>query len=192
MKTDWKKPSVLFRELMAGGFAVLAIAQGPSPGTEPPKLHGQTLDGKTIVLPDAALGKVTLLVVGASKKGGEGTGPWKDHFVADFGSNPYATYYVAALLQSVPSPFRGVIRSGMRSGTPDAARSHVLTSASDEGAWKQYLDMSNDSLPSILLLDESGHLRWSYNGILDTEHYQALKIATAAALSGLPHNAAKR
>jgi hypothetical protein len=98
-------------------------------------MHGQTLDGKTIVLPDAAVGRVTLLIVGASKKGGERTGPWKDHFIADFGSNPLATYYVAAMLQSVPSPFRGIIRSGMRGGRPDAERSHVLTSASDENDW---------------------------------------------------------
>jgi hypothetical protein len=75
---------------------------------------------------------VALLVIGASKKGGERTGPWKDHFVADFGSNPHVSYYVAALLQGVPPLFRGMIRSGMRDGTPDAARSHVLTSATEE------------------------------------------------------------
>lgn len=161
---------------------MLALAHAAAPGSEPPKLHGQTLDDQAIVLPDAAAGKVTLLVLGASRKGGDRTGPWKDHFVADFGSNPHATYYVAALLQSVPSPFRGAIRSGMRRGTPDAARSHVVTAASDEAAWKQYLDMRDDSLPSVLLLDESGHLRWSYNGIFDPDHYHALKVATAAAL----------
>lgn len=182
MKSKLKKPGVPLRGLMASAVAVLALAQGATPGSEPPKLRGQTLDGKTIVLPNAAAGKVTLLVIGASKKGGERTGPWKDHFVADFGSNPHATYYVAALLQNVPSPFRGVIRSGMRGGTPEAARSHVLTSASDEAAWKQYLDMRDDSLPSVLLLDESGHFRWSYNGAFDADRYQSLKTAASAAL----------
>jgi hypothetical protein len=163
-------------------MAALALAQGATPGSEPPKLHGETLDGKTIELPDAAAGKVTLLVFGASRKGGEQTGPWKEHFAADFGSNPEASYYVAALLQSVPAVFRHVIRSGMRSGTPDAARAHVLTSASDEAAWKKYLDITDDSLPSVLLLDERGHRLWSYNGTFDPDRYKALKTATAAAL----------
>jgi hypothetical protein len=113
---------------MVIAVAALAFARGPRPGSEPPKLHGETLDGKAIVLPDAAAGKVTLLLLGASKKGGERTDPWKDHFVADFGSNRHTSCYVAASLQSVPSVFRGMIRVGMRGGTPDAARSHVLTS----------------------------------------------------------------
>jgi hypothetical protein len=167
---------------MVIAVAALAFARGPRPGSEPPKLHGETLDGKAIVLPDAAAGKVTLLLLGASKKGGERTGPWKDHFVADFGSNRHASYYVAALLQSVPSVFRGMIRAGMRGGTPDAARSHVSTSASDEAAWKTYLDISDDTLPSVLLLDGLGHYRWGYNGVFDPKRYEALKSAIIAAL----------
>jgi hypothetical protein len=145
-------------------------------------LHGQTLDGKTIVLPDAGAGKITLLVFGASKKGGERTGPWKDHFVADFGSNPDVTYYVAALLERVPTVFRGIIRTGMRGGTPIGERAHVLTSGSDEAAWRKYLNISDDTLPSALLLDESGRARWSHNGVFDSDQYQALKIATTTAL----------
>jgi hypothetical protein len=42
--------------------------------------------------------------------------------------------------------------------------------------------MRDDSLPSVLLLDESGRLRWSHNGNFDPDRYQALKTATAAAL----------
>jgi hypothetical protein len=148
-------------------------------------LHGQTLDGKPIVLPDDAAGKVMLLVLGASKKGGEQTGPWKDHFLSDFGANPHATYYVGALLQRVPVPFRAAIRAGMRGGTPDAARSHVLTSASDEDTWKNYLSMHNDSLPGVLLLDASGHVLWSYVGVFDPREYDNLKRAVGTALGHL-------
>jgi hypothetical protein len=162
--------------------AGLALAQGPPAGSKPPQLRGETLDGKTIVLPDAAAGKITLLVLGASRKGGDRTGLWREHFAADFGSNPRADYYVAALLQRVPGLMRGMIRSGMRGGTPPAGQGHVLTSASDEDAWKKYLAMTDDSLPSVLLLDASGHVRWSYNGVFDNDRYQGLKSATTAAL----------
>jgi hypothetical protein len=142
------------------------------------------LDGKAIILPDAAAGKVTLLVLGASKKAGERTGTWKDRFVADFGSNPNATYYVAALLQAAPAPFRAMIRSGMRSGTAVAAQGHTLTSTSDNDAWKTYLNMRDDALPGVLLLDSSGRARWSYNGVFDPSRYQALKEVTEAILEG--------
>lgn len=160
-------------------MTVLVLAQGASPGREAPKLRGQTLDGKSIVLPDFAHGEVMLLVLGASRKGGERTGPWKDHFIADFGTNPHATYYVAAMLQRVPAPFRGVIRAGMRSGTPNAARSHVLTSVSDEDAWRNYLNMGDDNLPGVLLLDESGRVLWSHVGVFDPNEYEHLKTVAA-------------
>ena len=161
---------------------MVALAQGGSPRGNTPKLRGQTLDGKSITLPDDAAGKVILLVLGASRKGGERTGPWKDHFIADFGTNPHVTYYIAALLERVPAPFRGVIRSGMRGGTPEIARSHVLTSASDEDAWKNYLNMHDDSLPGVLLLDESGHVLWSHLGVFSPNEYAELKTAAATAL----------
>jgi hypothetical protein len=154
-----------------------ALAQGVPAGNDPPKLRGQTLDGNAIVLPEAAARKVTLLVLGASKKAGDRTGPWKDHFVADFGSNSNATYYVAALLQGVPGPFRGMIRSGMRGGIPAAVQGHVLTSTSDNDVWRKYLNMRDDALPGVLLLDGSGHARWNFNGIFDLDQYQALKQA---------------
>lgn len=160
-----------------------AFAQTPPPGSYPPKLRGQTLSGQAIVLPDAAAGKVTMLAIGASKKAGDRTAPWKQHFLADFGSEPRATYYVAALLQSAPSLVRGMIRSAMRGGTPEAQRDHVLTSSTDEAAWKKYLDIHDDSLPVILLLDASGHALWSYSGEFDAAQYDALKHAIDEALA---------
>jgi hypothetical protein len=169
---------------VAFALAALAFVQGAAPGSIPPKLRGQTLDGMDIVLPDAAAGKVTLLVFGASKKAGDRTGAWKDHFAADFGSNPHVAYYSAALLESAPGLIRGMIRGSMRHGTPVAQRSHVVTSSSDEAAWKKYLDIRDDSLPAVVLLDRSGHVRWSYNGLFDADHYRDLKTATAAALNG--------
>ena len=173
------------RVLKAAACVMLMIARAAAPGSEPPKLRGQTLDGKPIVLPDAAAGKIVLLLIGVSRKSGEQTGPWRDHFAAEFASNPRVTYYVAALLQSAPALFRGMIRAGIRSGTPVARRGHVLTSASDEAAWKKYLDVSDDSLPCVLLLDETSHLRWSYNGVFDPDHYRALEKAAMVALGRL-------
>lgn len=155
-----------------------AFAQGGAPGSAPPKLRGETLDGQALVLPDAASGRVTLLIISASKKAGDRTGPWRERFLADFSSDARVTCYTAALLEEAPSIFRGMIKTGMRSGTPPAARGHVVVSISDEAVWKKYLDLSDDKLPGVLLLDGSGHVRWSYNGVLEPDRYSALKTAT--------------
>lgn len=182
MQRAWIKPNVLFRGLAVIAVAALALGQEASIGSEAPKLHGETLNGQRIVLPDASLGKATLLALGFSKKGGEHTGPWRDHFSADFGSNPHVAYFVAAMLQNAPAMFRGMIRSSMRGGTPTAARGHVLTSTSDEAVWKAYLHVTDDSVPAVLLLDTSGRALWSYNGSFDLKHYQDLKTAVTTAL----------
>ncbi|HEY7095668.1 MAG TPA: hypothetical protein VH437_03015 [Terriglobales bacterium] len=92
-----KNPERLLRSLLASVMAVLVLAQGASPSSEAPKLRGETLDDKSIVLPGDAHGKLVLLVLGTSRKGGERTGPWKDHFIDDFGVNLRETYYVCSL-----------------------------------------------------------------------------------------------
>jgi len=179
---QWKRR---VRRALLLASAACALAQSARVGSEIPRLDGQTLDNKPILLPAAAAGKVTLLLLGFSKKAGDRTGPWRERFVADFGSEPDPTYYVAAMIGGAPSLVRGMIRSGMRSGTPPSARAHVLTSAADETEWKKYLDVKDDSVPFVLLLDKTSHLRWSYSGTFDAGQYQALKNAVAAAL-GLP------
>ena len=68
MRRKWKSNRT-WLSLVLTAAAGLVCAQSPSPGSEPPKLHGETLDGKMILLPEAAAGKVTLLVIGASKSG---------------------------------------------------------------------------------------------------------------------------
>jgi hypothetical protein len=154
-----------------------AFGQGAAPGSEPPKLRGETLDGQALVLPDAASGKVALLIVSASKKAGDRTGTWRDHFLGDFGADPRVACYTAALLEEAPSLIRGMIKAGMRSGTPPAARGHVVVSISGEAVWKKYLNLRDDKLPGLVLLDGSGRVRWSYNGILEPGRYSALQAA---------------
>jgi hypothetical protein len=78
-----------------------------------------------------------------------------------------------------------MIKAGMRSGTPPAARGHVLVSVTDEALWKKYLDLRDDKLPAVLLLDGSGHVRWNYNGVFEPGRYSALKATTTDLLQHL-------
>jgi hypothetical protein len=152
-----------------------ALPQGHLVGTTPPKLQGQTLNDKPIALPDDAAGRITLLVLSLSRKAGERTVPWREHFAADFGNDPNITYYTTALLEGAPSLLRGMIRSGIRKGTPATAYSHVLTSNTEEEPWRRYLALKDDSLPAVLLLDAASRVRWSYFGVYDPQRYGDLK-----------------
>ena len=133
--------------------SALAGAQEATIGSEPPKLHGNTLDGTGIVIPDACRGKVTLLLLGFSKNGGQLTLAWRTPLLADFPPDPRLTYYTVALLERAPSLLRGMIRAGMRRSTALADRAHVLTAMVDEAAWINYLKLKDQRLPAVLLLD---------------------------------------
>src|SRR5437660_11866744 len=63
-------------QLIAAAVALSALAQGATLGSEPPKLHGEKVDGKRTLLPDAAAGKAIVVVVGARTSGGDGTDDW--------------------------------------------------------------------------------------------------------------------
>ena len=61
----------------------VVLAQSPQAQSPAPALHGETLDGKKVTLAEAGAGRVTLLVVGFSKKAGDATNLWRDRFAAD-------------------------------------------------------------------------------------------------------------
>src|SRR4029077_8284784 len=52
-------------------------------GATLPSLQGQTLDDKDVSLPDAAQGRVCLVIMTFSKQAGERSRQWQEHFVKD-------------------------------------------------------------------------------------------------------------
>ncbi len=159
--------------------ASLALAQ--SPGTAPPALNGETLDGQPISVPAASAGKVTLLLVAFTKTAGDNANPWRDRFERDF-PNPRVTTYAVAMLEDAPAMLRGMIKAGMRGAVPPVRRSHFVVCVSNEQNWKKFTRMSDGKWPYLVLLDGSGQVRWNESGLFDETHYQALKATTAALL----------
>ena len=143
----------------------------------PPKIHGETANGTQITLPDASAGKITLLLLGFSKQGGEQAGSWERHASEQFAHDSRFTAYTVAMLEDMPSMFRGIVRSSIRNGTPPAKREHAVTTATDEAAWKQFADVSDAKLPYLILLDAKGVVRWSAHGLWGDQLHQELTAA---------------
>jgi hypothetical protein len=165
---------ILLSTVLAVG---LATSQMTAIRSNPPKIHGETANGRSLELPDAAVGKVTLLILGFSKAGGQQTGVWQQHVSGELGHDPHFTIYTIAVLESVPSLFRGMVKSGIRSGTPKAERDHMVTTVSGEAAWKQFAGVSDDRVPYLVLLDGTGHVRWTGHGLFEERQDAALRAA---------------
>lgn len=163
-------------------------------GAKLPSLQGQTLDDKEIILPDAAAGRISLVIFTFSKAAGDRSRVWQDHFVKSFpeaatpeagaAQNSRITSYSVAMLSDAPGFVRGMIRSAMRKGTPPALRSRTITVLTDSKPWKQRVEMSNDKDDYLFLLDTKGQVVWIYHGEFGDKPDQELKAKITELLSG--------
>jgi len=140
-----------------------------------PRLEGETLSKKPIVLPEAARGKIALLVMGFTKKGGQATGPWEKQFKNDFGADQRYAVYPVAVLEDVPRFIRGMVTSGIRSSTPPAEQDHFVVLVHGEQDLKHFVGYSTSDDAYLLLLDAKGEIRWRGHGLFKYEDYAALK-----------------
>ena len=72
-------------------FVILVIVfcalLGAAAAQQFPRLQEENLAGQQVVLPDAAAGKVAVLVFGFSRASQNSTGAWMKHLREDFGTN---------------------------------------------------------------------------------------------------------
>ena len=83
-----------------------------------PHTEAETLAGKKIVLPDGFAHHPALIIIGFSRAGGDSAGRWGKELRKHIAENSAVQIYSIAVLQDAPKLMRGMIKHGMRSGTP--------------------------------------------------------------------------
>jgi hypothetical protein len=141
------------------------------------RLEGQSLSGKRVVLPDDAHGKIALLVIGFTKKGGHATGAWEQRFKKDFGADQRYAVYPVAELEDAPRLLRGMITGSIRRGTPPAEQDRFVTLFQSEAELKRFVAFSSPDDAYLLLLDTNGEVKWHGHGLFREEDYSALRDA---------------
>jgi len=142
-----------------------------------PRVEGETLSGKKILLPDDARGKIALLAIGFSRKGGNATRAWSDRFKNEFGADPRFAVYPLAELEGAPRFVRGMIVGSMRKGTPTADRDRFVTLFQGTEELKRFVGFSTSDEAYLLLLDANGTVQWRGHGLFGEEDYLALQTA---------------
>src|SRR5436190_16457423 len=165
---------------------VLASAQTLQPGSPLPQVKGTSLDDQEITLPDAAAGKVTLLIVTFSKAAGERARSWNDPFFKDYPQDDKVTSYAIAMLEDVPGILRGMVRSGIRRGVPAPMRRRFITVIKGEAEWRKHIGVQDDKDVYLLLLDGKGRVQWMHHGQFEQAVYDALKRRITELLGGKP------
>jgi hypothetical protein len=151
------------RGVLVGLLLCFGIGVGAGAGQGLPTTVGETLSGKKLVLAEAVKGHTAVLVIGFSREAGDGCGVWAKALHAD-AAMAGVPVYEAAMLEKAPAFVRGMIKSGMRKGMTPAQQDAFMVLTQDEKLWRDYLQVTEEKDPYVVLLDSGGNVLWHGHG----------------------------
>jgi hypothetical protein len=153
-------------------------------GDQLPALRGEFLTGRAAVLPQAASGRVALLMLGFAYDSRFEVEAWAHRFREEFGREPKITFFEIPMISGLATMGKWFIDSGMRRGTPKADRENVITVYRGSDRWKERLGVQDPKAAYLILLDPKGKVAWRYSGSFGDEPYQALSAQVLRLLAG--------
>lgn len=148
-----------------------------------PELRGEFLTGRTAILPEAARGRVALLLLGFTYDSRLAVEAWAKQFRARFGSQPDAAFFEIPMIGGFGRLGKWFIDSGMRKGTPKADHERVITVYGGVDPWKARTGYRDPKAAYLILIDKSGKVLWRHNGPYEESAFQSLAGATAPQLA---------
>ncbi len=130
-----------------------------------PKIKGESLSGKEVVLPDDAVGEMVLVTV-AFKRDSQGmVDSWINYF--EKLCEGKKAYELPVIESSFWKVFSGFIDRGMKSGIPEEKHDSVITHYGDVSEFKRKLKIEDENLGYVFLLDRDGRIIFKGEGRAD-------------------------
>jgi hypothetical protein len=155
--------SIILFIASASGYAQL--------GKTFPKLSGETLDGKTLQLPDSCKGKYTLIGMAHSSDAEQDLQTWIDpvyqKYIAKSGLLDAAediNVYFIPMFTGSSLPFYDKSKNKMKETTQKDLQGHVIFYKGEITSYKQILAIEKKDTPYIYLLDPQGKIVYTTNG----------------------------
>jgi hypothetical protein len=171
-----------------GLLAMAALAAVPAAeilhGERLPPLRGKSLSGREVVLPQAAGGRVALLLLGFTYESRFAVEAWAERFRKEFGSDRRVTFYEVLMIGGLARLAKWSIDRGMRRGTARGDYEHVITVYSATELWKQRVHYAAPNAAYLILLDGTGKVAWRHAGGFDDRAHAALSSHVAELLGG--------
>lgn len=156
-------------------LASAASAAPLPPGAMLPPVRGELLTGRDAVLPELTRGRVALVAFGFTRASSTDVEAWAGRFKAAYGGDTTFTWLEVPLIGSgMARMMKPLIQGGMRGGTPEPDRAHVMTVWGGTREWKDRLAFDAPQSAYVVLLDREGRVRWRGAGPLDDPRWRAL------------------
>ncbi|MGI0133448.1 MAG: hypothetical protein ACREBW_00620 [Candidatus Micrarchaeaceae archaeon] len=134
-----------------------------------PQFSGQTITGKSRILPTTGIDKPAVLVFSFRKKAAQDARLRNEYLSKDF---PNVTpVYGVVELESAPKFFREMAVADIKSSMPISVQNRPIVLSRDEKPWKGRLTVSDHSRAYVLLLGSGGHIRWMNSGMFADAEY---------------------
>lgn len=152
-----------------------ATAQSPvlRVGDAFPHFSTQTVTGKPLVLPEAASGRIALVIFTFGRASGKDGQTWNLRLAKDF-QNPVPNYTII-VAGSVPKMFQGRILSDIKSGMPQEMQNRAVLQLQDEQKWRTILGVKDDRHAYVLLLGPDGHIAWRNASVFSESDYALVR-----------------
>jgi len=154
---------------------LLCALLGVASAQQLPRLQEENLAGQKVVLPDAAAGKIAVLVFGFSRASQKPTEAWSKRAQDEFGKHPSFVLYQLPVLEDAPRFIRGVITSGMKKNVPENQRTSFVPVMNSEVELKKLVNYKEADDAYIVVLDRSGEVAYQTHGAADAAGYAELR-----------------
>ena len=169
--------SLLAPLLLASAASAMPLA----PGAAFPPLRGELLTGRAAELPSLTHGKVALVAFGFTRGSSKDVESWAARFKSAYGADTSYTWLEVPLINGgMARMMKPLIQGGMRGGTPEPDRVHVMTVWGVPREWKDRLGYDSPNSGYIVLLDREGRVSWRGTGPLDDARWRSLAAASDA------------
>jgi len=169
--------------ILSIGFVLCAGACFAQSGQLMPRIEGESFAGQKIVLPDAARGKVAVLVFGFTKASKIPTSVWAQKVNAEFGTHNGFELYELPVLEDVPRFVRGMVISSIKKGVPENRRTHFVPIVQNEFELKKLVHYKEPDDAYLVTLDASGQVMSQTHGPFTDGAYAQFRTDLQSLLS---------
>jgi hypothetical protein len=144
---------------MRATLCLFALCVGTAYGQQSiPAIEGETLSGKKVSLPAAADGQSALLIIGFTHGSEAQTRAWSQRVRGRF------PVWSIAVLEDVPGLVRGMVKRGIKSGTPKELHDRFVLVYHGEKQLKQAAGFDKPDDAYLLVIDKGGVITWRFHG----------------------------
>lgn len=162
-------------------FTATAMAQGSAEKNKPaigltfPAISGESLADTNVALPQAAAGKVTLILIALTRDSIPKLDPWMKAYADAFGGKKdFALYKIPMMKSSFAKQISGMINDKMKKDNPKELHDKIITYYGPVDEYVKVLGIDDEEQGYAFLLDKSGVVTWQSAGPADQDSIKSL------------------